>query len=91
MTIGELILLRKFSQGVSDLAHLPVEVIKMIIRHLNIRAMLAYKRRRSLPRYLNLDYMDPMYYMSRTHEYVSLYTPSTPGYTTNYPFYGPGH
>lgn len=82
MTKGELILLRKFSQGVSDLAHLPVEVIKMIIRHLNMRAMLAYNINRALPRY---SWADTPYRLENP----------PPGGRFSFipplPFYGPGY
>jgi hypothetical protein len=50
MTVGELILLRTLREAFD----LPVEVVKMIIRNLNLRGRVQYNRRRRLPRYYDI-------------------------------------
>ena len=49
MTVGELILLRTLREAFD----LPVEIVKMIIRNLNLRGRVQYNRRRRLPRFFN--------------------------------------
>jgi len=49
MTKGEIILWRKLEAA----WQLPTEIIKMIIRHLSMRARVHYNRRSRLPRFIN--------------------------------------
>ena len=47
MTYGEFALLRVLREA-SSIAHLPIEIIKTIIRQVNLRARVAYDRRSRL-------------------------------------------
>ena len=89
MTFGELILLRVFRDA-SDLARLPIEIIKMIIRALNLRGRVEYNRRRRLPRFY-----DPhgawVHNTPRIHRNIALEWSSMREYYSQFkPFYGPG-
>ena len=44
MTYGEFALLRVLREA-SSMAHLPIEILKEIIRRVNLRARVAYRRR----------------------------------------------
>jgi hypothetical protein len=51
VTYGEFALLRVLREG-SDLAHIPVEIIKFIIGKLNWRGRVAYRRRKYRYRFM---------------------------------------
>ena len=91
MTLGELALLRVLRET-GKLAHLPVEIIRKIIAAVNIRARLAFRRRRQLARYFALPAFHNRYNIllppsGRTH----IRSAQDVWHTyTNPSFYGPG-
>ena len=88
MTQGETALMRVLGES-GRLAQLPFEIVRMIVRHLNLPAKVHYLRRRSLPRLFD-EMMFPQYVGDplRTHDQHPLSGIAIP---YNKPFYGPGY
>lgn len=90
MTYGEFILLRAF-RNAERFANLPNEVIKMIIRFVNLQARVAYEQRRRLPRTSGMrGAFDPITY-SEQHYLWSIGVGPYPGpEPKSKPYLGPG-
>ena len=91
MTYGEFYLARMLAQ----LSQLPADVIRLIVRHVDLRGRLqgklAFRRRRAMPGYYNtFGHVPPI---NRTTRRLSVSQEFADRYNVNpnKPFYGPGY
>jgi hypothetical protein len=90
MTYGEFFLLRAF-RNAERFADLPNEVIKMIIRFLNLKGRVAYNQRRRLPRFSWLRGFTDFITYSEQHYLWSIGVGPYPGpEQKSMPYLGPG-